>query len=577
MHKLEELRMDSNVSPQIIPPLKFAVLSNGTIFQHWQADAIRKLITGGHQLVLLIRDDREYVPGSLLPKLRKYTGPRSLFNLLNRFFCHPASWKPVDLQSELNNIEVLSSIVEKRGHAEYFDPGDIEKIESYNLDFILRFGFNILRGPILTSAKYGIWSFHHDDEQKYRGGPPGFWEVYYRDPVNAAMMQRLTDKLDNGIILKKGFLRTVRHSYSGNLDQLLRTSSSWPLLVANDIVRRGYNPEPWLDSSAPVYKIPGNISMILFLCRLLWSKLIFHYWDLFRPEVWNVGIVKRPIYEIALGNPEIRNEDVTWLREISSISYLADPAGFEEDNKMHILVEDFNYVKRSASISEVIWDQPRNSFSVPIRIIEGKNHLSYPFIVQYQKVIYCVPESFTEGNIELYKRNFSEEDFVEDQILLKNVNAVDPTLINFDNRWWLFFTVKEYSRSHLYIYFSNQFFGTYKPHPMNPVKIDVRSARPAGTPFIYDGVLYRPAQDCSITYGGRVIINKVTRLTTEEFEETFVRFIEPVKCSHYSKGLHTLSAVGNHTLIDGKNFRFNWYHFTHRFNFKIDRTLKRDA
>ncbi len=34
-----------------------------------------------------------------------------------------------------------------------------------------------------------------------------------------------------------------------------------------------------------------------------------------------------------------------------------------------------------------------------------------------------------------------------------------------------------------------------------------------------DGALYRPAQDCSVTYGGAVVINRIDRLTPEEFSE----------------------------------------------------------
>ena len=40
--------------------------------------------------------------------------------------------------------------------------------------FMLRVGFNIIRGEILNVPKYGVWSFHHDDEVKYRGGPAGY-------------------------------------------------------------------------------------------------------------------------------------------------------------------------------------------------------------------------------------------------------------------------------------------------------------------------------------------------------------------------------------------------------------------
>jgi len=309
--------------------------------------------------------------------------------------------------------------------------------------------------------------------------------------------------------------------------------------------------------------------MIVFLLRLWWNKLIFHYWDLFRPESWNVGLVKHPIHEIGLNNITLRPEDIIWLRIFEKSNYLADPAGFIEDNKLHILVEDYNYSKCKANISEIIWDPPRNSFSAPIRIIEGKKHLSYPFIVEYQKVIYCLPESYQDSNVGLYRRNFSEEAFIEDHVLLDNVDAIDPTLFFFDNKWWLFFTSREFSRSHLYIYYSDTLTGRYESHRKNPVKMDVRSSRPAGTPFVHEGILYRPAQDCSHTYGGRVAVNKIVRLTPCEFEEFPIHYVGPVPGTRHSRGLHTLSSVGNYTLIDGKRFHFNWYHFINRLRNKV--------
>jgi hypothetical protein len=88
------------------------------------------------------------------------------------------------------------------------------------------------------------------------------------------------------------------------------------------------------------------------------------------------------------------------------------------------------------------------------------------------------------------------------------------------------------------------------------VKVDVRSARPAGTPFVVDGTLYRPAQDCSRTYGGRVTINRVLILTPLAFREEPFAFVDPDPEGPYPDGLHTLSQVGNVTLIDGKRTLF---------------------
>jgi hypothetical protein len=82
------------------------------------------------------------------------------------------------------------------------------------------------------------------------------------------------------------------------------------------------------------------------------------------------------------------------------------------------------------------------------------------------------------------------------------------------------------------------------------VKSDVRSARPAGRLFRRNGCLYRPAQDCSVHYGHAISINRVLRLTRDEFSEEETAKILP----RWRKGLertHTLNSAGRLTVIDG--------------------------
>jgi hypothetical protein len=108
----------------------------------------------------------------------------------------------------------------------------------------------------------------------------------------------------------------------------------------------------------------------------------------------------------------------------------------------------------------------------------------------------------------------------------------------------------------LHLWYARNLLGPYQPHECNPVKTDVRSTRPAGTPFVHEGRLYRPAQDGSRTYGGAVALCRIDRLSPTEFEETVVRVVRPNREDGYPQGLHTVSACGDCTLIDGK--RTTW-------------------
>jgi len=70
---------------------------------------------------------------------------------------------------------------------------DISRIESYEVDVLLRLGFRILRGKILRCARFGAWSYHHGDNRVNRGGPAGFWEVVLGLPETGSILQILTE------------------------------------------------------------------------------------------------------------------------------------------------------------------------------------------------------------------------------------------------------------------------------------------------------------------------------------------------------------------------------------------------
>jgi len=551
--------------------MRFGVMCNGTVFQRWQVVALNELKEHGHSLVLLITDTRKVPEISRFKQLLNKKLSIFLFTFLENRVFNPDARKLADINRELAGIDILRCHVDQKGYSEYFTTADVEAIRSFRLDFILRFGFNIIRGDILTAARYGVWSFHHDDELRYRGGPAGFWEIFNRDPVNGAIMQRLTEKLDGGCILKKGYLKTVMHSYRGNLEQLLSVTSYWPSLVADEIE---HNPETVFAIShtvAPVYRVPGNLQMVRFIVKLIRNKIQFHCTDLLSAEDWNIGIIRKPIYEVAMGSDNLKKTDISWMRRRSRNKYLADPSGFIENDKLHILAEEYSYFKQKAAISEIIWDMDTFRVTDHIRVIDYGKHLSYPCIIEHQGEVFCMPESYQSNNIMLYRRDPATGTFTKDRILLDKVEAVDPTLFFYNGFWWLFFTNKKYSSTHLFIYHAIEITGDYKPHCCNPVKIDIRSARPAGTPFINKGVLYRPAQDCSVTYGGRVTINKIDKLSVHEFVEQAINSVDPVAGTLYSKGLHTISGIKDFTLVDGKRYRFDRYFFISQLRKKLNK------
>ena len=132
---------------------------------------------------------------------------------------------------------------------------------------------------------------------------------------------------------------------------------------------------------------------------------------------------------------------------------------------------------------------------------------------------------------------------------------LDPTLYHDGTTWWLFCTSRRSGpNERLLLFYADRLEGPWTAHPRNPVKIDPGSSRPAGPLIWVDGRLIRPAQDCSYTYGGELILNQVTRLDKDGYGEAVVRRLKPGAV--YPDGLHTLCPAGDVTLIDGKRWSF---------------------
>ncbi len=539
--------------------MKFGIMCRGATLQNWQAVAVRQLLEHGFSCALLIVDDNEEPPVTIFRKLKRYFSSVGLYRFYRRFFFRPKALESVSLTaiSGMEKVEVLRCKTAKKGYSEYFAPGDVERIKERRLDFILRFAFNIIRGDILRAAGYGIWSFHHDDEQKYRGGPPGFWEIMKNDPVTGAVLQRLTEKLDGGIVLKKGFFPTVHHSWTGAIDDLYFRTADWPLSVCRDILN---GTADYLDAqpsatSAKIYKAPKNVEMLRFGLKILSNKITFHYRELFRPEDWNVGVAE----VVSDGMTGSVGKHVVWLPPSSGACYFADPFAFLSDEKLNILFENYDYKSRKGKVSMVVFQEGETSS--PKTVIEESFHLSYPFVLDHNGETCCIPEAADSGGIRLYRYDPAEECFLFEKVLIDGFPGVDPTVFKFGDKWWLFATHKERSNTDLYGFFADDLYGPYKPHEGNPVKRDIRSARPAGTPYWNNGCLIRPAQDCSRTYGGRTVLNRIIELTEERFAEEPAGYIEPLHDTPYTKGLHTFSIVGGYTIFDGKRFKFNRHHF----------------
>jgi hypothetical protein len=271
-------------------------------------------------------------------------------------------------------------------------------------------------------------------------------------------------------------------------------------------------------------------------------------------EQWNVGIIDRPIHTL-LGAQTL--PPVKWLPKLRKREFVADPFGVIHEGKLTILCEHFDYATGLGKLIAVDPERPQSQLQMEIGP-QPPVHLSYPFVIELDSELLCIPESVKAREVALYRCVRFPDRWRRVTTLISNIELVDVTVFHHENRWWLAGSDPgpAGASSELHLWYADSLSGPWHPHLSNPVKIDVRSARPAGSMFHHEGALYRPAQDCSTYYGRRVAINRVTKLSPTEYEEECMQTVEPAADGPYPAGLHTLSAAGDFTLIDSKRWVF---------------------
>jgi hypothetical protein len=218
--------------------LRFGIMSDGGLrFAEWQARCIRALVATPNVTPALLIHNTTPTSASASARLRRARPNLLLGQVYRNLLSRPATLRPVDVSAMLGDVPSVACAAEKRGRfSEHFCDADVQTIRRHDLAFILRFGFNILRGEILGAARFGVWSFHHGDEERYRGVSEGFWEIARGEHVVGAILQRLTDALDAGIVLKKGHFAIVDHSWTKTREVLHTESARWPAQVCVDIL-----------------------------------------------------------------------------------------------------------------------------------------------------------------------------------------------------------------------------------------------------------------------------------------------------------------------------------------------------
>ena len=391
-----------------------------------------------------------------------------------------------------------------------------------------------------------------------------YGEALGRDPDRAALVGYIRSpgiirvalvSEPSGTIVHEGWLQAVSWWNGKPLERLLTDPGDWPAATARRRLDPAHTAGGSADDQVPVAatavgrgRRPSEVPPPTPLLEVAAVGRRIRGWVdvLTRHPDWNIGLIDAPIEQV----PDLVAPTVTWL-PLRRNHFAADPFGIERDGLLHIFFEDFDQRTSRGVIAHLAMAADR-TVSEPEVVLDPGVHTSYPYLIEHDGTVFMLPETSAAGELVLYEAIDFPRLWRPAATLLPGVPAADATIVEYEGRWWMFATRVDRGANHnLFVWHAPTPTGPWAAHALNPVKTDARSARPAGTPFLVAGRLRRPGQDNSRIYGGRVVVNEVQILTPDAFAERPVGVVQPWPGSPYPDGLHTLSAVGGRTLIDG--------------------------
>lgn len=544
--------------------LKIGLLLDDFSIPNWSYKMLEEIIKNSGAEITLLVINKSAEDNKTIGFIKWFLKNRKqiaylIFRKLDRivFKCIPDAFELRNIRDILS-VDTLEVQPLKTKFQNKINDQDLLEIRKYNIDIFIKLGFNNLSGEIFNVARFGVWFYSHGNSKTTRGNSTEFWEVINNHDETVVELQISRDEKDDGALIYCSYSSTSGFSINKNLNNCYWKALSFIPLKIQEIRVFGeeeffkhieeQNSHPKFHSNK-LFKTPSNIEAILKIS----IKIVSHIKEYFISKLYNDQWIL--LYHVNK-TPNISTSIFEFKKLVPPKDrFWADPHIIKKNDKYYIFFEELLYSKVNAHISLIIMDK-HGVLSTPVKVLEQDYHLSYPFIFEDEDAIYMIPETKMNETIELYKCTDFPLKWELESILFDNIKAVDTTVLKKDGRYWLFANVQKNPGSSMHdelFLFSSEKLNTqtWVSHPQNPIISDVKSARPAGKLFKFNGNLYRPSQNCSKHYGYALTINQVVEINEFSYKEIVVDSILP----DWDKKLystHTINSVDNLTFIDAQ-------------------------
>lgn len=235
--------------------------------------------------------------------------------------------------------------------------------------------------------------------------------------------------------------------------------------------------------------------------------------------------------------------------------WVADPFVFEHEGRHYLFCEQYETKENRAGIGYFAFEN-----GIPVNkgiVLRRPYHMSYPCLFSYRGTVYMIPETSSNGTVELYRAVEFPHKWELDTVLLQG-RYLDSTVYESEEGLSLF-TYEKRGKEWILTCFALDM-ETRTLCKRSGKIYETNVGRPAGKLWQEDGKLYRPAQDCSEKYGEALIVYRVDSLAP--LQETPVQRITAGQYDLPQKAdrLHTYNTDNRYAVVDVFQEQFDLLH-----------------
>ena len=406
-------------------------------------------------------------------------------------------------------------------------------LKNLRLDLIINLDVQTIDSLLFTVSKHGVWEMLFQDFGLKKTAPVGFFEVLKKKPVIAASLCRIAPNSEENEVLNTAYFN--RH-WSMTETATIVAEGSVSLFFKNlEKLKKGalevhsnFSHEKIANENLSFQNVLGYLFLFYseFLTKLF-EKVMAKVFQR-RYECWTIFTGSKGFFDRITSSPVqlIMPKDEFW----------ADPFLFHHDDKDYLFFENYSYKTKRGKISCGILED--GQLSEIGDVLDFNFHLSFPFIFEENGKIYLMPESSENKKLQVFKA------------------------VAFPFKWELYATAFEGEavgdaffhtdeEQQKWLFLNKQ---AAKTAPMNS-ELFIYVARNGGSIFKHNNQWYRPSQrNVDGVYGRALNINRIDKLTIDEYIETTVQIIEP-DFDKNLMGLHHLQQC-NGTFVFDAAYRY---------------------